>query len=92
LTDPNAVTEEALLAGDVDADSVENSQEGEDNSQEASDDEDEKDDDEPLEEVECTCDFCEEMRSYDGLDLNSLNPTESLDKIILNGMRKALRI
>lgn len=92
LTDSNAVAEEALLAGDVDDDveEEENSQE-EENSRDA-DDSMSEEDDEPLEEVECTCDFCEEMRSYDTLDLNSLNPTESLDRIIVQGMRKALRL
>jgi len=42
------------------------------------------------EQVECDCDLCEEMRSYDNLNLENIQSSDPLDNLMINGLKKAL--
>lgn len=84
LTDPNAVAEEALLAGDVD--------EWESGELEEPSLEEQSEEQESEEDYECTCDLCEEMRTYATVDLDALETSDPLDRIIIEGMKKALKV
>src|SRR3990170_6170010 len=91
LTDPQVVAEEALLAGDV---SEERGSSGSDASSDGGEGQDvvsmeeEEQEETPF---QCMCDFCEEMRSYDIINLDAIQSKDPLDAIIINGMKKALR-
>lgn len=83
--DPEAVNDDAVLAGDV--------------SDVASDDDEESanvsEDEEDLEEDEtaggCQCEMCIEMQSMDSVDLDALDPVDPLDRLLLESLRNAVK-
>lgn len=89
LSSTQAVMDEAIMAGDVDPPAADGEgANGADEEMEVDDDEEEWDSEEV---EECICDLCEEMRAYDEVDLDSIQPEPgSLDAIIINGMKRAL--
>jgi hypothetical protein len=89
LSDAQVATEEALLAGDISQEEL--NEEASDNDEEMVED-DEMVEDEGMEDSieECTCDFCEEMRTLDTLDIDQVDSTDPIDQIIIHGMKGAL--
>ena len=108
LTDPIVATQEALLAGDVDQDEDDQDVDQDEDDQDVDQDEDDQDadqdkddqggddqgddQDEDQDDFECLCDFCEEFRSFDTVNLNDINPSDPIDAVIINGMKKALKL
>lgn len=78
------VATEALFAGDVDEDEADHMI-GE--SEEAESQEDQVSEDDA---GQCECDFCEGMRAYDNIDLNTIQSSDPLDMLLIGSLGRAL--
>lgn len=87
LTDSDVLRDEALLAGDVDDDDEdENMEDGIEDDNMSDDESDESE----IEEIECTCDFCEEFRGYRSVDMAQIKGDGPVDEIIIGSVKRAL--
>jgi len=88
LTNPEAVADEALLAGDMSDAEPEQDDELEE-PDDAGDDEPEESEEQA---TECDCEFCQEMRAFDHVDLNNLHSDDPLAALMISGLRNALAL
>lgn len=88
LTDPNVVADEALLANDIDEEMArEIYAEGEEGAPGTGD---ESENSENSDIDECDCEFCNEMRSFDNVDLTTISPEDPMDAWVINSLGAAL--
>jgi hypothetical protein len=86
LTDPDVVAEEALLAGDMDDD-----ESADDSRAESMDDDQDDDGAGDGEDGTCNCDFCVEMRAMDLIDLSTIESSDPLDRMMIQGLASVLQ-
>lgn len=94
LVNPELVATEAQWAGDIaedEADAMIGASQEDDAESDAESDEGEDgpDADGPIG-GECDCDFCEEMRLYDHVDLAKIETSDPLDMLMIESLRNAL--